>query len=276
MTTPLLGLAEIAEGVANQTTIHNMALRQLEALLVRALSKDTAAPPASPAAGDSYIIPSEATGAWAGKGGQIAAFIGGAWSYFTVGEGVRLWVNDLDAEYVFDGAAWVINGADAADFLTQAAADAAYDAMGAAAAAVAAHAGDADPHPGYLTQTEGDARYLQSIGAQPFDVTAFYPGVPSASAIITRVPVARAVTFPSGLTGSIGRARVAATAQTVFDVQKNGASVGSITFAASATSATLTAASAVTLAAGDILAIIAPGSADTTLADVGVVLAGTR
>jgi hypothetical protein len=114
------------------------------------------------------------------------------------------------------------------------------------------------------------------LPAQPFDVTAFYPGVPGASAIVTRVPVARAVTFPAGLTGSIAKSRVAAAAQKVFDVQKNGTSVGSITFAAAATSATFTAASAITLAAGDVLAIIAPATADTTLADVGIVLAGVR
>lgn len=163
-------------------------------------------------------------------------------------------------------------GAGTADFLTQEDADAAYEPLG----AVAAHAAASNPHPEYLTQTEGDARYLQSIGAQPFDLTAFYPGVPGASAIVTRVPVARAVTFPSGLSGSYARASAAATGSTVFDVQKNGASVGSITFAAAATSATFTAASAINLAAGDILSIHAPGTADATLANVGIVLAGVR
>jgi hypothetical protein len=114
------------------------------------------------------------------------------------------------------------------------------------------------------------------LPAQPFDVTAFYPGVPSANAIVTRVPVARAVAFPSSLAGSIGKASVAATSQTDFDVQKNGSSVGTVRFAASATSATFIAASAFTLAAGDVLSIVAPSSTDATLADVGIVLAGTR
>lgn len=150
MTTPLLGLSEIAEGVANQTTLHNTALRQLETRLVRALSMTTAAPPSSPVESDSYIIPAGATGAWSGKDKQIAAFIGGGWSYVTPGEGVRLWVNDLDAEYVFNGTAWVVNGGDPA-----AAAD----------AAVAAHVAQSDPHPQYLTQTEGDARYAATTAA---------------------------------------------------------------------------------------------------------------
>jgi hypothetical protein len=117
---------------------------------------------------------------------------------------------------------------------------------------------------------------LYASASQPFDLMAFYPGVPTASALVTRVPVARAVTFPSGLTGSVGKASVAATASTAFDIQKNGTSVGTMTFAASATSATFTAASAISLAAGDILSIVAPGTADATLASVGIVLAGSR
>lgn len=151
------------------------------------------------------------------------------------------------------------------------------DPAGTAATAIAAHEAEANPHPDYLTQAEGDTRYLQSVGAQPFDVHAFYPGIPTASAKVLRVPVARAVTFPDDFAGSYGRASVAATASTAFDVQKNGVSVGTITFGAGSASATfVTSGAGVTLAAGDILSIIAPGSPDATLADAGFVLAGTR
>jgi hypothetical protein len=48
-------------------------------------------------------------------------------------------------------------------YLTEAEADALYDASGAAAAAVAAHEAAGDPHPGYLTAAEGNAAY------QPLD-----------------------------------------------------------------------------------------------------------
>jgi hypothetical protein len=114
------------------------------------------------------------------------------------------------------------------------------------------------------------------LPAQPFDLTAFYPGVPSANALVTRVPVARAVTFPASLAGSIAKASVAATATANFNVQKNSISVGTITFAAGATSATFTAASPITCATGDVLSIVAPSTADATLANIGIVLAGTR
>jgi hypothetical protein len=305
MTTPLLGTSEIAEGVANQVPTHNLALRQLEARTIRALSMITMAPPAA-VEGDSYIIPAGATGAWAGKAGQIAAFIGGAWSYLVPIEGIRLWINDLDAEYVYDGAAWVANGGGGAEdaiaahvaetdphpqYLTQSEADLLYAAGGDGSTQIAAHVAAADPHAQYQKESEkGAANGYASLGAdgkvpsaqlpattaQPFDVTAFYPGVLTASAIVTRVPVARAVTFPAGLTGSIATASVAATASAAFSVQKNGVSAGTITFAAGATSGTFAAASAITLAAGDILSISAPGAADATLANVGIVLAGTR
>lgn len=64
-------------------------------------------PPGSPANGDTYIIPSGATGVWSGKTDQIAHFYGGAWTYWAPIEGVRLWLNDEDTEYAFDGLSWV-------------------------------------------------------------------------------------------------------------------------------------------------------------------------
>jgi hypothetical protein len=112
--------------------------------------------------------------------------------------------------------------------------------------------------------------------AAVFDVHAFFPGLPGSASVITRIPVARAVSFPAGLTGSYGVAATPATAQTDFDVRKNGLSVGAIRFAAAATTATFIAASPIMLAAGDTLSIRAPATPDSTLADVGFVLAGTR
>jgi hypothetical protein len=49
-------------------------------------------------------------------------------------------------------------------YLTPAEGAAAYDAIGAATAAVSTHAGLADPHPGYLTPAEGNAAY-EVVGA---------------------------------------------------------------------------------------------------------------
>ena len=133
---------------------------------------------------------------------------------------------------------------------------------------------------GAVVITSADlADFAAAVAAvsQPFDVHAFYPGIPTASAKVVRVPVARAVTFPDDFSGSYGKASANATASTAFDVQKNGTSVGTITFAAAASTATfVTSAGALALAAGDVISIIAPASPDATLADIGFVLAGTR
>jgi hypothetical protein len=124
------------------------------------------------------------------------------------------------------------------------------------------------------TKTYVDA----AVGTKPFDVHAFYPGVPTASAKVLRIPVSRAVTFAANFSGSYAKASANATGSTVFDVQKNGSSIGSATFAAGASSATFTSSGGTSqsLAAGDVLSIVAPGTADATLADIGFALAGTR
>lgn len=112
--------------------------------------------------------------------------------------------------------------------------------------------------------------------APPEDVAGFLAGVPGSSALLLRRPVARALDFPEDLTGSVGAAGVAADAQADFDLRKNGVSFGTMRFAAAATTATFIAASATSFAAGDVISVHAPASADATLADVGFALAGTR
>lgn len=114
--------------------------------------------------------------------------------------------------------------------------------------------------------------------SSPFDVHAFYPGKPIASATVLRVPVARAVGFVANFVGSYGSSSVASTAIKAFDVKKNGVTIGTITFAAGATTATFTTAAgaAQSLVAGNVLTIVAPAVSDATLTDPGFVLAGTR
>ena len=118
--------------------------------------------------------------------------------------------------------------------------------------------------------------FLYTLGNQPYDLSGLYPGVPAASVLLLRIPFARSVSFPSGLTASRGVATMAATAQTDFDIQLNGASVATMRFAASSSTATFIAASPINAVSGDVLSIIAPATPDSTLANVGFVLAGTR
>ena len=118
--------------------------------------------------------------------------------------------------------------------------------------------------------------FLYQASFQPYDLSAMYPGAPPASALMLRIPLARAVLFPAGLAGSRGTATLTATATTAFDIQLNGASVATMTFAAGTSTATFTAASTISAEAGDVLSVVAPATPDATLADVGFVLSGTR
>lgn len=114
------------------------------------------------------------------------------------------------------------------------------------------------------------------FAADPYDVGGAYNGVPAADAVIVRYPFPREVVFPASLTGSQGVAETAATAQTDFDILKNGSSVGTMRFAAAGTVATFIMASATTFVAGDILKVVAPAAPDATLADIGFALAGVK
>ena len=113
-------------------------------------------------------------------------------------------------------------------------------------------------------------------GTAPYDIGMYLPGQPGAGATLLQLVATRAFTLPAGLTGSQGYAAAAPTAQADLDIQKNGASIGTITFGASDNAATFVFASEITFAAGDRLTVLAPGSQDVSLADVSLTFKGTR
>lgn len=119
-------------------------------------------------------------------------------------------------------------------------------------------------------------RAAPPTAAAPFDVGCSFNGSPDASAVLLRLPLVRTVTFPVGLAGSRGVAGTAPTAAATFNIQRNGATFGTMTFAAGATTAAFAAASATVFAAGGTLSISAPAIQDLTLADVGAMLSGVR
>jgi hypothetical protein len=125
------------------------------------------------------------------------------------------------------------------------------------------------------TSAEVDVGALTSA---PYDVVAQYNGQPTAGVDILRFPFVRAVAFPAGLTGSYGRAEVAATAQADFTIRQNGGSpsIGTMRFAAAGTTATFIFPAPVTFEAGDVITITAPSPQDGTLADLSLMLKGTR
>lgn len=128
--------------------------------------------------------------------------------------------------------------------------------------------------------TDGSADGLLQLGGggsgfAAVELAGSIAGSPTASERIFHFVATRTVTLPSGLINSQGVAKTAATAQSDFDIQKNGSSLGTIRFAASATTATFIMASETSLSAGDELEVIAPGTPDATLADLAWTLRGS-
>ncbi len=108
MVTPLISLDEISESQASKYATHNAALRQIEAVLIHAKDIRTSAPPGSPADGDVYICGTGSiSGDWSTFAVDDIAWYNSGWYNLTPVEGMRLWVDDEDIEYHYDGSNWV-------------------------------------------------------------------------------------------------------------------------------------------------------------------------
>lgn len=107
-----------------------------------------------------------------------------------------------------------------------------------------------------------------------YDFGGGYAGKPTASAECGRFIATRDIRLKSTFAPSRGSARVAATGSTVFSIKVNGTEVGTMTFAASATVPTFAASSDIDLASGDVVTVVAPGTADATLEDVAYTISG--
>ncbi len=82
MPTPNLGLPTLAQGQAQKEIAHNDALLRLDALVQTSVkSRALATPPGSPTNGERWIVPSGATGVWAGQTDKIAFWREGAWAF---------------------------------------------------------------------------------------------------------------------------------------------------------------------------------------------------
>ena len=126
----------------------------------------------------------------------------------------------------------------------------------------------------------GGAQSLASVPAHTYTVTGSgrasvtttvsgsQAGSATASLVVQRYIFADTVTFPAGLIGSQGTAGVPAAATATYHISKNGTNVGTMVFAAGATTATFAMGSATAYLAADILTVVAPASPDATLANL--------
>lgn len=128
---------------------------------------------------------------------------------------------------------------------------------------------------GLIGTVTGDVLTV-ALGPQPYDIIAFNPGTLSNGQVVYQAEMVRNVVLPQNLTGSLASCIAAATASATLVISNNGSSIGSLNFAASATSGTFIFPSAVTLVAGNVLAITNQATADATLGSITFTITGTR
>jgi hypothetical protein len=133
-----------------------------------------------------------------------------------------------------------------------------------------------------LAYTDGTTNGLVALSAsagaaeaKTYLLSGAAAGVPASSARVFHHLAGMAFDLPAGLTGSAALAKTAATAQTDFDIQIGGVSAGTMRFAAAATTASFIFASPAAVTAGAEIEILAPATADATLADITWTIKGT-
>jgi hypothetical protein len=112
--------------------------------------------------------------------------------------------------------------------------------------------------------------------APPYDLLVFFPGTQDDGQLLVELVFVRDVAFPEDLTGSEAHAGAAPAAEAVMKLLKNDVEVGTVTFAMAGQTGTYDLSGGALFEAGDRLAVTAPATADTTLADVTLGLKGVR
>lgn len=217
-------------------------LRMLSAVTQMGVLSKATDLPATPTDGQIFIVPS---GADANK---IAIRDADAWVLVSPKAGWRAWIADTSKYAHFDGAAWV----DEVD-----------------------NEGIPDAPSDGKTYGRKDGEWAEvtgGSGATSAAVSVYVPGTYGISQKLLSYPLLFAASLPAGATGSVAKAGTAPSAAKSLTILKNGASIGTVDFAANAAGGTFTVASAVSFVAGDEISIAAPATVDATLADVAVSL----
>ncbi|MBB3862392.1 hypothetical protein GGQ88_003692 [Novosphingobium hassiacum] len=101
--TPCLGLPLLFSGQSQKEVTVNEALSKIDMLLAGAVNGTLASPPASPVIGESWIVGSGPTGAFAGRTDQIAGWSDGGWRFIPPSTGLRIYDREAAAIRVFSG-----------------------------------------------------------------------------------------------------------------------------------------------------------------------------
>jgi len=115
----------------------------------------------------------------------------------------------------------------------------------------------------------------QDYGIGIYDMGIALSGSPSNSQVLCTYPMPRSVTFPYDCGTSQAYGGTAATAQTVFSFKKDGVEFATCTFAAAGQTGTFSG-EQTAFTAGEVFTLVAPASADATLADIGFAITAVR
>lgn len=127
----------------------------------------------------------------------------------------------------------------------------------------------------YKVRVNAAATGLEFVADTRNLMGSFGGAIPTSSVVFAALPMIP-IDFAASMAGSRVFAKTAATAQTDFDLRKNGVSFGTIRFAAAGTVATYIGVSATSFdGVDDYLEILSPGSADATLQSLFFSLIGT-
>jgi hypothetical protein len=129
---------------------------------------------------------------------------------------------------------------------------------------------------GVVVAQAGDYTVGEVTDANIIAIPSFAPGVGSNNQKLLRVAMVQNLDFPINAPNSVAVASAAATGSTTFTLKKNGTSFATVNFAISSATGIWTQAADATFGPGDLLEIDGPATADATLADVGITLAGTK
>lgn len=244
MTTPVLGLPELILNQSQPHLVVNAVSRELEQFPLLVKSASTLAPPGSPADGDAYIVPPAATGAWSASVDDVAYYSAG-WKFIAPRVGWLAYVDDVDSYYQYGAGSphgWALY--------------------------VPSSGSPGGSAGGQLAGTYPDP----TIGPIRMFLSTFLEGLQiKATQCILSYHVGIEMTLPSS--GSKASARAASTGTAIFTMKRNGTSIGTITFTASATGVVAVTGGPLTFAIDDIIDIFGPASPDATLSDIRVTLA---
>jgi len=105
--TTRFGLPMLASGQAAKEITHNEALLIADLLIGGAVEEPPRnSPPASPVAGQSWIVGNSPSGIWAGKAGQLACYTSAGWRHILPPDGLSLLVHSTGTFAVRRGGAW--------------------------------------------------------------------------------------------------------------------------------------------------------------------------